>query len=113
MLFFFDPTEHLFYPKCALYTATGISCPGCGSLRALHQLTHGHLLEALRLNPGLILALGLGTVDLGRLLRQRSNGAPFRSLFTDAWIVWPLVAFVLLYSLLRNLPFESLAWFTP
>ena len=40
-----------------MYQLTGLACPGCGSLRALHQLTHGHFGEALRLNPMLVMAL--------------------------------------------------------
>lgn len=34
-LFFLDPTKHAFFPKCAFHMATGYSCPGCGSSRAL------------------------------------------------------------------------------
>jgi hypothetical protein len=57
VLFLFNPSQYSFYPRCALYTMTGIYCPGCGSTRALYQLAHGHLLTALHYNLLLILSL--------------------------------------------------------
>ena len=57
VLFEFNPSHYGFYPRCWLYTSTGIYCPGCGSLRAMHQLTHGHLAAALRCNLLLTLSV--------------------------------------------------------
>src|SRR5438067_2053494 len=57
ILYFLDPAHFDFYPKCAFYQSTGLLCPGCGSLRALHQLLHGHWAEALRFNALLVLFL--------------------------------------------------------
>jgi len=42
VLFLFDPSQYHFYPRCVMYTTTGLLCPGCGSQRALHHLFHGH-----------------------------------------------------------------------
>src|SRR5436190_16352264 len=50
ILFWFDPAGHGFYPVCAFHQVTGLLCPGCGATRALHQILHGHLTDALRLN---------------------------------------------------------------
>jgi hypothetical protein len=58
-LFRFNPSEHGFYPQCALYRTTGLLCPGCGGLRASHQLLHGHVREAFALNPLALAALPL------------------------------------------------------
>lgn len=65
LLFFFDPAAGLFYPPCLFRTFFGMTCPGCGTLRAMHQLLHGNLLAAWHLNPGVtvlvpILAVGFG-----------------------------------------------------
>jgi hypothetical protein len=38
-LFLFNPATTSFYPACPFFWATGCYCPGCGSLRALHQLS--------------------------------------------------------------------------
>src|SRR5208283_1274662 len=43
VLFVFDPATAGFYPVCALHEMTGLQCPGCGGLRAMHQVFHGHL----------------------------------------------------------------------
>lgn len=59
MLYTFPPGSVPFYPPCLFYAATGWLCPGCGTTRALHQLLHGHVAEAFRLNPFLfVLMLG-------------------------------------------------------
>ncbi len=51
VLFFFDPATTGFYPPCLFTTVFGRACPGCGSLRAVHQLLHGNLRAAWALNP--------------------------------------------------------------
>jgi hypothetical protein len=54
VLFCFDPSRSAFYPVCLFHKTTGLLCPGCGSLRALHELLHGHLATAWRFNPLLV-----------------------------------------------------------
>lgn len=49
-LYLIDPARHEIYP-CLLRATTGLQCPGCGGLRATHQLLHGHLAAAWSLNP--------------------------------------------------------------
>ncbi len=51
VLFFFDPATTGFYPPCLFKTIFGHACPGCGSLRAMHQLLHGNVAAAWALNP--------------------------------------------------------------
>src|SRR4051812_8286775 len=53
----FNPATSGLYPPCPFRYLTGLNCPGCGTLRALHQLLHGHPLAALGLNPLLIFGL--------------------------------------------------------
>ncbi len=111
-LFFLNPSEHSFFPKCALYMATGFSCPGCGSTRALYQLTHGDVLEALRLNPGLMALITLGLTDYVRFVVSVIRGNPFQTLFGRLKLLGALMGVMLVYGVIRNLPwplFESLA----
>jgi hypothetical protein len=57
-----DPHVSHAWGVCPLYYATGIYCPGCGSLRAVNDLTHGHLAAAASSNlllVGLLPVLGL------------------------------------------------------
>ena len=55
VLFFFDPAVAGFYPPCLFKTVFGAECPGCGSLRAAHQLLHGNFAAAWALNPALMI----------------------------------------------------------
>ena len=42
-----DPNSPGHYPVCPLKALTGLDCPGCGGMRAVHSLVHGDLLGAL------------------------------------------------------------------
>ena len=111
-LFFLDPSKQIFFPKCAFFVSTGYSCPGCGSSRALYQLTHGNVLEAVRLNPGILCLLGMGVTDFGHYIRSTTQARPHHTLFANTWLVIGLVIAMLIYAVLRNLPwapFTSLA----
>ena len=49
-LYVMNPTETLGWAQCPFHAMTGLHCPGCGTLRALHALLHGRIIEALGLN---------------------------------------------------------------
>lgn len=60
----FDPV-HRHVPLCPLHAATGLSCPLCGSLRAVDEIAHGRVVAALHYNALLVataVVLGLGFV---------------------------------------------------
>ena len=112
-LFFLDPSKHIFFPKCAFNMATGYFCPGCGSSRALYQLTHGNVLEALRLNPGVIFLLVMGVIDFGRYIRSVKISEPFYTLFANLWLAISLIVGMLLYAVARNLPWTPFTGLAP
>ena len=113
VLFCFDPAQYAFYPFCLWHSLTGLACPGCGSLRALHQLLHGHPAAAFHLNPLLILSLPLG---LWLLARQIFGGGAQKSavaiLNRPPW-PWILLGAVALFGVVRNLPFPPFAYLSP
>ena len=43
-------------PKCPTKTLIGLSCPGCGIQRAMHELLHGNIIEAIKYNYYLIIS---------------------------------------------------------
>lgn len=45
-----NPLEYELFPKCIIYSSTGMQCPSCGSQRALHAFLHGRFGEAVRYN---------------------------------------------------------------
>jgi len=102
-LFLFNPAEHAFYPRCFFHQATGLHCPGCGGLRAMHQLLHGHFLVALQLNALAVLALPLVGWLFAREHLGRRTSRSMRESAGARW-VWGVVTVMLLFSLLRNLP---------
>jgi hypothetical protein len=55
----FPPDRFGFYPRCPVFAATGLLCPGCGATRALAALLHGHLAEAIRWNGLVVMLLPL------------------------------------------------------
>ena len=80
ILFFFDPATAGFYPPCLFKTVFGAPCPGCGSLRAMHQLLHGNVAAAWALNKPLLVALPLAAaIGLSDLLRRSFSSSFPRS----------------------------------
>ena len=103
LLYACDPSRCAFYPICLFHQLTGLMCPGCGALRALHQLLHGHLIAAFRFNPLLVLSLpGIGLMAASNWARARSGQAPFLVQSTK-WL-WVLVILALAFSVWRNIP---------
>ena len=103
-VYLLDPETSNFYPPCPFLALTGFYCPGCGTLRALHQLTRGHPLAALDLNPLMVLLLPSIAYFLASHAMLAVTGRPLRKFFVrPAWI-WALLVVVLVYWLMRNLP---------
>jgi hypothetical protein len=104
VLYLFDPATSGFYPVCPLHQITGLQCPGCGGLRALHQLLHGHLGAAWRLNP-LVVVLPPAGLCLG-LWEGTGLGAGPKGRWPVARPVygWAAAAALVVFGVLRNLP---------
>ena len=103
VLFCFDPRQYHFYPVCFFHQTTGLLCPGCGALRALHQLLHGNLATAFRFNPVLIVSLPILAWLGARYGWRKGKNEPASLGLRPLWLWLALVA-VLVVSVLRNLP---------
>src|SRR5580658_4631138 len=107
VLFVFDPSTAGFFPVCTLHEMTGLQCPGCGGLRAVHQLSHGHLAAAWRLNP-LVVALFPVVLWLGsREVVRTFTGREWPGLVTRPLFIWLLAGGMILFGILRNVPFHT------
>jgi hypothetical protein len=103
VLFLFDPRQYHFYPFCFFHRTTGLLCPGCGALRACHQLLHGHLATAFYFNPMLVVALPFAAWLAAYSGLQRLRNRPASFPLRPHWL-WLTLAAVLVVSVLRNLP---------
>ncbi|HET7305262.1 MAG TPA: DUF2752 domain-containing protein [Segeticoccus sp.] len=105
-----DPNETGHYPTCPFLFLTGLYCPGCGSLRAVHDLAHLDVAGALARNPLTVVAAAYLVLAWGLWLHRSVTGRPRRWL-APAWVLWSLLGLVLGYWVLRNVP--GWTWLSP
>ncbi|MFE6134373.1 DUF2752 domain-containing protein [Streptomyces sp. NPDC056437] len=101
-----DPNEPGHYPVCPLLRLTGILCPGCGGLRSAHAFAHGDLAAALGANAVAVVGYGVFAVVMALWLIRAVRGVPMRIAVAPVWW-WSLGAVLLVFSVVRNLPFGS------
>jgi len=111
-LFVFNPADGDYYPPCLFHRLTGLYCPGCGSLRAVHQLLHGNLSAAFGLNPLMVLSLPflgycLICPRVAAVTKRASAG------FIPAFWIWLILLVIILFWILRNLPFYPFTSLAP
>lgn len=101
------------FPKCPTFVMTGLHCPGCGSLRAMYQLLHGHLLAALDYNP--LMVVLLPSLAYGVLVSSVQNitGRRLPCPVLSAKLAWLLLAVLVLFGILRNVPYYPLTLLAP
>ena len=110
-LHFRDPHAQYSWGMCPS-AALGLSCPGCGGLRAVNDLTNGDLAAAASSNLLLLVALPFAVVALALWAFDSWRG-------TQSTIPWQrlkpllpvLLAVVLAFTLVRNLGVG--AWLAP
>lgn len=102
MLYFFNPAQNGFYPRCLFKYATGLDCPGCGGLRATHQLLHGQIAAAFSLNPLMVLLLPLAVLLLINECVKQVRGRPLFRVKFSRHLIWVLPVLMIAYTILRN-----------
>lgn len=112
LLYAFDPSgPGSLFPPCPLFALTGLLCPGCGTTRALHALVHADLARAMAMNPLMVVSIPavalMGWDALGFRLAPLNLWA--RALARPA----PWGAVLVVYGVLRNLPWPPFAWLAP
>lgn len=108
-----DPGVPGRYPLCPLLATTGLYCPFCGGLRAVHALTRLDVGAAIGWNalaiPVLIGAVGFWAVWLLRAWRGETAPDRWRPL-APGWVWWVVCVALLVFGVLRNLaPYAALA----
>lgn len=104
VLYLYRP-ESLPIPRCPFLELTGWQCPGCGSLRGIHALLNGELLQSLQLNvmliPGLIYFALLVVLELTRSRSARAE--QLYRCFSGRTACWIIFAIITLWGVGRNL----------
>lgn len=101
-----DPNSPGHYPVCPLKALTGFDCPGCGMLRATHDLAHGNVAGAVDHNVLMVLLVPLAAVLWARWVRRAWTGvtpAVTRAQFRrrNAAVLVGLVL-ILVFGVVRN-----------
>jgi hypothetical protein len=103
VLYRFPPDQYAFYPRCAFFALTGLKCPGCGGLRAVHEILHGHFLNALDYNPLVVLLPPvIGLALLAYRLKHFRRQPPDSIMDHPGWL-WGLLGIVLAFAIFRNI----------
>ena len=105
-----DPNEQGFTPPCLFFTFTGFYCPGCGTLRALHQLFNGNVSAAFWLNPLIFLSIPFVAyaflIMSSKCPRPKLLGRPVHR----NGVIFLCLAIVIPYWALRNTNIEPFAF---
>ncbi|MEY4386688.1 MAG: hypothetical protein RLY20_1971 [Verrucomicrobiota bacterium] len=105
VLFALNPAHHAIYPVCYFHRLTGLQCPGCGGLRAVHHLLRGDIVTAFRFNQVVVLAVPV-LAWLG-VQRWRRGPAPQRPSWTrQMFWGWTILGVLIVFWIVRNLPLE-------
>lgn len=102
ILYCHEPLKTAWLPKCPLYVLTHLHCPGCGATRAVYALLHGDWLTAFRNN--ILLFPLLATAGL-MILRPE--------LAKQKYVAITVAVTVILFTVLRNLPFYPFTLLAP
>lgn len=105
-----DPNEPGLYPTCPVLALSGLYCPGCGSLRALHALAHGDLVTALERNPLFVVALAFLVVAFPSWALGRWRGTSL-SWDPSIKVISLVLGLVVAFTVLRNVP--GWTWLSP
>jgi hypothetical protein len=93
ILLAFNPSAHQMFPPCPLHWFTGLYCPGCGSLRAVHSLLHGDVASALSMNSLMVVSIPIvGLLFLKPAWTHKQ------------WVPWLVFSVVVAYGFARNIP---------
>ena len=109
----FDPATSGLFPPCPIHSLTGLYCPGCGSLRAVHQLLHGNLRAAWAMNPLSVMLFPFLAYGLASEAAFYWRGRPLPQFTLPAIWIRALCAAILLFGIARNLPFHPFDLLAP
>jgi Protein of unknown function (DUF2752) len=109
----FDPATSRLFPPCPFLLLTGWYCPGCGSLRAFHQLLHGNVRVAFGLNPFAVMSLPFLAYATFSQSIFFLCGHRLPAVVLPAAAIRMLAAAIVAFGILRNIPVYPLNLLAP
>ncbi|MCM1076129.1 MAG: DUF2752 domain-containing protein [Bacteroides sp.] len=101
LYFFAEPSSGL-YPRCAFKALTGLSCPGCGSQRAVHSMLRGEFKAAFAYNALFMIEIPLlGLLALSRLPGRYA--ARLQHLLSGRNFILIILATIIIWTIVRNI----------
>ncbi|MFI6057039.1 DUF2752 domain-containing protein [Streptomyces sp. NPDC051286] len=101
-----DPNQPGHYPVCPMLQVTGLFCPGCGGLRSAHAVAHGDIAAAFGSNALAVVGYAIFAAVWVVWIVRASRGMPVRINLAPAYW-WGIGAVLLIFTVVRNLPFGS------
>jgi len=93
-----------FYPRCVWNAATGLYCPGCGTLRACKALGSFNVKEAFLYNPFLFLVIAPLAVYMSVIFLIRTvTGKWYPSILSSYKAALPAAVIIIAIWIARNL----------
>ena len=105
-----NPLESNYFPKCPVYSTTGIKCPGCGSQRAAHHLLNGQVANAFEENPLLILAIPyiLFGMVIDSTKESSDNLLKWRKILFGQKAIFIVLFIIIVFCIYRNIYSEDI-----
>jgi hypothetical protein len=98
-----NPERGGVFPPCPFRFVTGLKCPGCGTLRAIHNILHGDIAAGFRYNPLTVLLLPLAIWFVASHVTMLVRGRPLKGILLKPFWIWALFVLIIAYGVLRNI----------
>ena len=112
LYYFFDPNS-FFFPKCPLYSNTGIYCPGCGSQRAFHDILHMDFIDAISNNILFIIAILITLFYIVTIIINNFFNRNIKSFLYRKKALLIILVIIIIFWILRNIPIHPFSLLAP
>ena len=112
LIYTFNPVTATSIPDCPFHYFTGLFCPGCGTLRALHNILHGNFSSGFDFNPLLVILLPYITYGIISKFVNYLTGKHMFNYEISSKGSYALLIAICVYMIARNIsvyPFTYLA----
>ena len=101
----YNPTKTSWVLPCPFHGLTGLNCPGCGATRGMHALLNGDVITGLHYNVLLVIFVPLTIYGFFALLSIVCRGRSLPLPKHTTQLAWILLVIMLIFGIVRNLPF--------